>query len=138
MSRIKPVISRRRARAAAAQNPSFQAFRLPCGAPDLRNLPPPHPCIRQRRRPWTAGDRQGVPVRVRAPQRGAARSLAASAVTVFSPVLIGVSRSGFQSAGGPFAACLPPFCRLSAGPAARKTLQKALQTAHNERRRAQN
>ncbi|MFT5486095.1 MAG: hypothetical protein ACI9MU_001005, partial [Alphaproteobacteria bacterium] len=34
---------------------------------------------------------KAVPALVRAPQRGAARSLATSAVTVFSPVLIGVS-----------------------------------------------
>jgi len=100
MSRIKASLSRRRARAAAAQNPSFQAFRLPRGAPDLRALPPPHPCIRQRGRPCTAGDRQGVPARVRAPQRGATRSRAASAMPVLSPLLIGVSCS--FPAGSPF------------------------------------
>lgn len=83
MSRMKAVIRRRRVRAAAAQYPSFHAFRLPRGAPDRRSFPPPQPCIRQRGRPWTAGARQAVPARVRAPQRGAARSRAASAATVF-------------------------------------------------------
>ena len=39
-----------------------------------------------------------VPARVRAPQRGAARSRAASAVIVFSPVLIGIS---FRFSGRP-------------------------------------
>ena len=102
-SRMKAVIRRRRRRAAAAQKPSFQAFRLPRGAPERRNFPPPQPCMRQRDRPWTAGDRQAVPARVRAPQRGAARSRAASAVIVFSPVLIGIS---FRFHGRR-AACLP-------------------------------
>jgi len=109
MSRMKAVICRRRTRAAAAQHPSFQAFRLPCGAPDLCNFPPPQPCMRQWDRPWTAGDRQDVPARVRAPQRGAARSLAASAETVFSPVLIGVS---FRFSG-PCAAGVRSVCRIA-------------------------
>jgi hypothetical protein len=38
---------------------------LPIGAP----LPAAPPCILQRRLPRTAGDRHGVPMRVRAPQR---------------------------------------------------------------------
>src|SRR3954454_15183171 len=47
--------------------PCFSALRLPRGAP----LPGAPPCILQRRFPRTAGDRHSVPLRVRAPQRGA-------------------------------------------------------------------
>ena len=46
--------------------PCFNAFLLPRGAPD----PGAPPCIRQRRLPLTAGDMQGLPARVLAPQRG--------------------------------------------------------------------
>lgn len=52
------------ARVPAEWRPCFQALRLPPGAP----LPLP-PCIRHRALPPTAGDRHGVPARVRAPQR---------------------------------------------------------------------
>jgi len=43
----------------------LMAFLLPHGAPD----PGAPPCIRQRLFPLTAGDLQGVPERVLAPQR---------------------------------------------------------------------
>jgi hypothetical protein len=46
-------------------NPCFSAFLLPRGAPD----PAAPPCIRHRRFPATAGDLQGLPERVLAPQR---------------------------------------------------------------------
>ena len=46
-------------------NPCFSAFLLPRGAPD----PGAPPCIRQRFFPRTAGDMQGLPERVLAPQR---------------------------------------------------------------------
>jgi hypothetical protein len=48
------------------KRPCLSAFWLPCGAPD----PSASPCIRQRFLPWTAGDSQGLPDRVLAPQRG--------------------------------------------------------------------
>ena len=60
--------SRTRARSAIASRawwPCLSAFLLPRGAPDP-NAPP---CIRQRLLPWTAGDLQGLPERVLAPQR---------------------------------------------------------------------
>jgi hypothetical protein len=46
--------------------PCFRAFVLPGGAPD----PGAPPCMRQRLFPLTAGDMQGLPDRVVAPQRG--------------------------------------------------------------------
>jgi hypothetical protein len=48
------------------KRPCLSAFLLPRGAPDP-NAPP---CIRQRRFLLTAGDIQGLPERVLAPQRG--------------------------------------------------------------------
>ena len=65
--RIRLRRRRRRARSAPLYSPCRQALRLPGTAPD----PSAPPCIRQRRRPRTRGPRQGVPARVRAPQRGA-------------------------------------------------------------------
>lgn len=56
--------ARRWAMDSALQYPCFQALRLPFGAPGV--LPP---CIRHL--PFgIAGERQGVPFLVRAPQRG--------------------------------------------------------------------
>jgi len=55
----------------------LSAFLLPHGAPD----PGAPPCIRQRRLPLTAGDRQGRPERVFAPQRKLARIGPASGAT---------------------------------------------------------
>src|SRR5215470_4815656 len=56
--------SRRRAMASAVYQPCLRAFLFPFGAPG--DGPP---CIRQR--PFgIAGDRQGLPLRVFAPQRG--------------------------------------------------------------------
>src|SRR5215468_4499738 len=56
--------SRRRAMASALYHPCFRAFLFPFGAPG--DGPP---CIRQR--PFgIAGDWQGLPLRVFAPQRG--------------------------------------------------------------------
>ena len=46
--------------------PCFSAFLLAKGAPD----PKAPPCMRQRLFPLTAGDLQGLPDRVFAPQRG--------------------------------------------------------------------
>jgi len=54
------------------KNPCLTAFLLPSGAPD----PAAPPCIRQRFLPPTAGDLQGLPERVFAPQR-ALESIAA-------------------------------------------------------------
>ena len=65
-SRANVLASRRNATASTERPPCLQAFRLPRGAP----LPTTPPCIRQRRLPRTAGDRHGLPERVRAPQRG--------------------------------------------------------------------
>src|SRR6476659_799243 len=56
--------NRRRARASAVYHPCFSAFLFPFGAPGEGP-----PCIRQR--PFgIAGDWQGLPLRVFAPQRG--------------------------------------------------------------------
>ena len=54
------------ARASRVYWPCFSAFLLPGGAPE----PGAPPCIRQRLFPRTAGDLQGLPERVLAPQRG--------------------------------------------------------------------
>ena len=54
------------ARASRVYWPCFSAFLLPGGAPE----PAAPPCIRQRLFPRTAGDLQGLPERVLAPQRG--------------------------------------------------------------------
>ncbi len=62
-SRASVLASRRNATASAERPPCFQAFRLPGAAP----LPVAPPCIRHRRLPRTAGDRHGLPPRVRAP-----------------------------------------------------------------------
>src|SRR6266853_2293353 len=51
--------------ASAVLWPCRKAFLLPIGAP----VPAAPPCILQRRFPRTAGDWQGAPARVRAPQR---------------------------------------------------------------------
>jgi hypothetical protein len=56
---------RRSAIASRVKSPCLSAFLLPRGAPD----PGAPPCMRQRRLPLTAGDRQGLPERVLAPQR---------------------------------------------------------------------
>jgi hypothetical protein len=53
-------------RASRVYAPWRNAFRLPCGAPE----PEAPPCILQRRFPRTAGDLQGRPDLVFAPQRG--------------------------------------------------------------------
>jgi len=74
--RIRLRRRRRRARSAALYSPCRQALRLPGTAPD----PAAPPCIRQRRFPRTRGPRQGVPARVRAPQRGAVAKGAGSGV----------------------------------------------------------
>src|SRR3954452_1396747 len=55
---------RRHASASAVRRPCLSAFRLPRGGPARA------PCILHRRLPLTAGDRHGLPPRVRAPQRG--------------------------------------------------------------------
>jgi hypothetical protein len=61
--RISAEISRRRPIASAVQRPCLNAFRLPFGAPGEGP-----PCIRHL--PFAiAGDRQGFPLRVLAPQR---------------------------------------------------------------------
>lgn len=52
--------------ASRVKRPCLRAFLFPSGAPD----PGAPPCIRQRRFPLTAGDRQNPPRRFRAPQRG--------------------------------------------------------------------
>jgi hypothetical protein len=54
--------------ACLANTPCFRAFWFCFGAPE----PGAPPCIRQRFLPDTAGDRQGPPERVLAPQRGLA------------------------------------------------------------------
>ena len=54
------------AKASRVYWPCFSAFLLPGGAPE----PGAPPCIRQRLFPRTAGDLQGLPERVLAPQRG--------------------------------------------------------------------
>ena len=54
------------AKASLVNRPCLSAFLLPGGAPD----PGAPPCIRQRILPRTAGDIQGFPERVLAPQRG--------------------------------------------------------------------
>src|SRR5688500_8988501 len=46
---------------------------MPLARPSGAPLPFAPPCMRQRRRPFTAGDWQGVPVRVLAPHRSAWR-----------------------------------------------------------------
>jgi hypothetical protein len=51
--------------ASRVYNPFFNAFLFPGGAPD----PGAPPCIRHRFFQPTAGDRQGLPERVVAPQR---------------------------------------------------------------------
>src|SRR5258708_2514894 len=56
---------RRSAITSRVKNPCLSAFLLPRGAPD----PGAPPCMRQRFLPLTAGDRQGLPERVLAPQR---------------------------------------------------------------------
>ena len=56
----------RRSIAFAVKTPCLTAFLFPKGAPD----PLAPPCIRQRKRPETAGARQGVPRRVFALHRG--------------------------------------------------------------------
>jgi len=58
-------MARRWSIALFVNRPCFRAFWLPFGAP----LPAAPPCIRQRLLPTTAGDKQDVPIRVRAPQR---------------------------------------------------------------------
>ena len=64
ISRTSAATSRRRAIASALYRPCFHARRLPFGTPGF--CPP---CIRQR--PFgIAGDRHGLPLRVRAPHRG--------------------------------------------------------------------
>lgn len=57
---------RRSSKASLVNRPCLSAFLLPGGAPD----PGAPPCIRQRILPRTAGDIQGFPERVLAPQRG--------------------------------------------------------------------
>lgn len=51
--------------AVRVKSPCLSAFLLPNGAPD----PGAPPCMRQRFLPLTAGDLQGPPARVLAPQR---------------------------------------------------------------------
>jgi hypothetical protein len=53
----------------AVKKPVFRAFLLPRGAPE----PAAPPCMRHLFFPRTAGDAQGVPLRVLAPQRGLER-----------------------------------------------------------------
>ena len=65
MSLTNVMSRRRRPRAAAVLRPSLRALRLPLGAPE----PLAPPCMRQRALPAMAGDWQGLPERVRAPQR---------------------------------------------------------------------
>ena len=64
--RIKARTCRYTARASRVYCPCFKAFLLPRGAPE----PGAPPCIRHRLFPFTAGDLQGSPERVLAPQRG--------------------------------------------------------------------
>ena len=59
-------VRRRSAFLSRVNRPCLSAFLFPSGAPD----PGAPPCIRQRRFPLTAGDRQNPPRRFRAPQRG--------------------------------------------------------------------
>ena len=66
-SRASVLASRRSTSDSAERPPCLKAFRLPGDAP----LPAAPPCIRHRRLPRTAGDRHGLPDRVRAPQRQA-------------------------------------------------------------------
>lgn len=54
---------RRMASRSDVYRPVFRALRFPLGAPD----PVAPPCMRQRRRPDTAGERHAPPARVRAP-----------------------------------------------------------------------
>lgn len=54
---------RRMASRSAVYRPAFRALPFPLGAPE----PVAPPCMRQRRRPDTAGDRHAPPARVRAP-----------------------------------------------------------------------
>ena len=54
---------RRMASRSAVYNPAFRALPFPFGAPE----PFAPPCMRQRRRPDTAGERHAPPARVRAP-----------------------------------------------------------------------
>jgi hypothetical protein len=64
--RIIAVISRRRPIASADRSPwRHLPLHCPCGAPGE-----PPPCIRHLAFPDNAGPQQGVPRRVRAPQRG--------------------------------------------------------------------
>lgn len=67
-SRSKAWISRRSAIASRVNRPCLRAFRLARGAPE----PAAPPCMRQRFRPRMTGARQGLPLRVLAPQRGLA------------------------------------------------------------------
>jgi len=67
LARSRALISRLKPMACAVYRPLRRAFWLPTGAP----LPLAPPCILHRRFPRTAGDRHGVPLRVRAPHRGA-------------------------------------------------------------------
>jgi hypothetical protein len=59
---------RRMASRSAVYRPAFRALPFPFGAPD----PFAPPCMRQRWRPDTAGDRHAPPARVRAPHLGLA------------------------------------------------------------------
>ena len=62
---IKARSCRRSWMASRVYRPCLSAFLLPRGAPD----PGAPPCMRQRFLPLTAGDLQGLPDRVLAPQR---------------------------------------------------------------------
>jgi hypothetical protein len=64
--RMSSLNSRRSAMASRVKSPCLNAFLLPRGAPD----PGAPPCMRQRILPATTGERQGLPDRVLAPQRG--------------------------------------------------------------------
>jgi hypothetical protein len=68
IARASAIAWRRRSIAAPERSPCFH---IPCFGPGGAPGDAP-PCIRQRRRFRTAGPRQGVPRRVRAPQRGQA------------------------------------------------------------------
>jgi hypothetical protein len=77
----------------AVYMPAFRALPFPLGAPEPRAPP----CMRQRRRPDTAGERHAPPARVLAPHLSLAimgpTLRACRSVTILAPVRVRVRRT---------------------------------------------